>query len=241
MSDLQDTPKSNGLATVLNVVIAPKEALESIRVTPTWGWAFLIAEILVLIGSLMVLPAERHAFDTNFAVQAAKDPRFAQMPATQQTLMQTVRRSLLNALPIIRVLFLPILIFLQTLILLIFNALGRGSANFEKLWASVVNTAAPVMGLYYVVLGIVVMIQGPNNFATLEAIPRAMPSLALLIPNASPHLTAFLTYIHPFTIWSVALTILIMLVVARVSKLQAWLTGITSFLIPALFAAAFAR
>ena len=44
-------PKANGLSTLLNVIAAPKEAFETLKVAPTWGWAMIVA-----IGAVSVVP-----------------------------------------------------------------------------------------------------------------------------------------------------------------------------------------
>ncbi len=39
-------PRPNGLKTALDTIVAPKDAFESLRSAPTWGWAFLLALVL---------------------------------------------------------------------------------------------------------------------------------------------------------------------------------------------------
>ena len=238
---LQPAPKVNGLTTVLNTVVAPKEAFETIRVTPTWGWAFVIVEILVMIGTIMILPAVRHAFDAAWAAQVATSPQLSQMPADQVERAKSFASAFVSITPVITLIAVPITLLISTLIMLIFNALGRGSGSFQTLWAAATNIAVPASGLGSVVLGTIVAARGAANFSTPTSVQSSMPSLALLAPQAATRITAILAQFNPFTLWAAALVILAMLIIARVPKTQAWLTGITALLLPALFAAAFAH
>ena len=59
--DTVETPKANGLKTALDTIIAPKEAFETLRVAPTWGWAFALTLVLYAIGTYLLTPALVHA------------------------------------------------------------------------------------------------------------------------------------------------------------------------------------
>jgi len=63
--------KANGLSNVVNVLTAPREAMESLRVAPTWGWAFLIAAILSCLGQYLLTPAVSHAMQASWPAQVA--------------------------------------------------------------------------------------------------------------------------------------------------------------------------
>jgi len=241
MNEPQKAPTSSGLATVLNTIIAPKEAFESIRTAPTWGWAFIIAELLVLIGSIIVLPAIQHAFDFSWAAHISTNPRLSQMSADQLARAKSFAEAIVNIAPVFALLSVPIIMFVYTIIMLLFNALGRGSASFEKLWAATANIFIPGAGLGSIVLGIIVLVRGAATLNAPNAIQSLMPSLAMLAPAAPVKLQAFLSKIDPFTIWTAVLIVLAMLITANVPKLHAWLTGLVILLFPALLAAAFAR
>ena len=46
-----ESARANGLKTALDMIIAPKEAFEQLRVAPTWGWALLILLVLYAVAS----------------------------------------------------------------------------------------------------------------------------------------------------------------------------------------------
>ena len=235
-----ETPKANGLKTAIDIVIAPKEALESLRVSPTWGWAFLIAVALSVAAFFVMMPAIQHAMPGDIAKQAATNPQLAQLTPEQ---LDAQAKMINRFVPFFSI-FTPIAILLfallEAVIMLIFNAIGRGSGRFATLWASSVNIGI-IYGLSQVVGAVVVLVRGADSFATGADVQRAVPSLALLMPGGGAKLVAFLATINPFTIWSVVLVIMTMTVVARVPKVHAWLTGILCFILPSLIAVAFAK
>ena len=46
-------PRPSGLKTALDTIVSPKEAFESIRVAPTWGWAIVIA-VSCICGTILL-------------------------------------------------------------------------------------------------------------------------------------------------------------------------------------------
>ena len=130
---------------------------------------------------------------------------------------------------------------IEALIMLVFNAMGRGSGTFKTLWASSVNIGI-IYGISQIVGMAVVLLRGADSFATAGEVQRAVPSLALLAPaGAGIKLVAFLATITPFSIWSIVLVMMTMTIVARVPKLQAWLAAILCWVLPALIAVVFAK
>jgi hypothetical protein len=235
--DSTPTPKANGLKTALDVIISPREAFETLAVTPTWGWACLISLVLPIVAYLLMIPAVEHGMLGDFAKQAATNPQIAQMTPEQREKFAGYAPFFVIASPIAVFFF----VFLQTIILTIFNAVGRGSGSFGKLWAAAMNVCI-VYGVGQIVAGIVVMLRGADSFNSGSEVQRAIPSLAMLLPNSSdPHLLAFLATLNPFVIWSVILVSMAMTYVAKVPKLQAWLAAIASYLVPTLIAVGFAR
>jgi Yip1 domain len=232
-----ETPKANGLKTAIDIVIAPKEAFESLRVSPTWGWAFLITLVLALVAYFVMMPASLHGIAGDFA----KNPQVQQMTADQQQKMMDITKVWY---PIGAAFFPLILLFfslIEALIMLVFNALGRGSGTFKTLWASSVNIGV-IYGISQLVGMAVVLLRGADSFATAGEVQRAVPSLALLAPAGTGiKLVAFLATITPFSIWSIVLVVMTMTIVARVPKLQAWLAGILCWVFPALLAVVFAK
>jgi hypothetical protein len=234
--DSTATPKANGLKTAIDIVIAPKEALEAIRVSPTWGWAYIISVVLAVAGFFIMLPAIQHGMTGDMAA----NPQLAQLsPEKQAEYIKTFVgfSPLFSIITPIAIIFFALL---EAVLMLVCNALGHGEGSFKKLWAASVNIGI-IYGLGQIVAAIVVVIRGPASFATASEIQRAIPSLALIAPGAGVKLVTFLATINPFTIWSVALVIMTMTVVARVPKVWAWVAGFLCFALPSLVAVAFAK
>jgi hypothetical protein len=235
--DSTETPKANGLKTAIDIVIAPKEAFEALRLSPTWGWAFLITVVLAIVAYFVMMPASLHGIAGDFA----KNPQVAQMSADQQQKMVDITKVWYP----IGAAFLPVIVLffslIEALIMLVFNALGRGSGTFKTLWASSVNIGV-IYGISQIVGMAVVLLRGADSFASAGDVQRSVPSLALLAPaGAGIKLVAFLATITPFSIWSIVLVMMTMTIVARVPKVQAWLAAILCWVLPALLAVVFAK
>lgn len=240
-TDAESAPKANGLKTALDVLIAPKEAFESLRRVPTWGWALLIVIVLYALANYLLTPAMLHATQADWPRQVAANPQIAQQTPDQQ------QRDLAIGLAIVRWvwIFAPIFVFIailvQTIVMLVFKALGKGTASFGAIWASAANIQIPVLGIGYIIIAVIAMIRGADSFNTSAQIYSAMPSLALLVDPAMVKLHAFLSVFNPFALWGGGLTIAAMTVVARVERVWAWLTAIVWLLISAGLIALVAR
>ncbi|HTA39909.1 MAG TPA: hypothetical protein VK760_12575, partial [Candidatus Acidoferrales bacterium] len=175
--DSTETPKANGLKTAIDIVIAPKEAFESIRVSPTWGWAFLITCVLSIAAYFVMMPASLHGMAGDFA----KNPQMQQMTAEQ---LQKITDGMKTFYPIGAVILPIAMLFfslIYAVIMLAFNALGHGSGTFKTLWASSVNIGI-IYGLSQIVGMAVVLLRGVDSFATQGDVLRSVPSLALVAP-----------------------------------------------------------
>ena len=226
--------KANGLKTALDVIIAPKEAFESISVHPTWGWAIVIAIVLTIAGGFLMGPSMSHAMMGDFAKQAATNPGIAQMTDDQ-------RQKFANLAPfftLASIFILPFFMLINALIMLACNAIGKGAGGFGKLWAATVNIGI-IYGIFQIVLAIVTIARGPDSFPTSPSIQQAL-SLAALMPDGNPKLVALMAAINPFYLWSVVLTAMAMTTIAKVGKGPAWIAGILT-LWPVIFGVAFAR
>ena len=60
-ADISQAPKVSGLKTVLDIIVAPKDAFESLRTNPVWGWALLVTLVLMIVGYFLEQPASQHA------------------------------------------------------------------------------------------------------------------------------------------------------------------------------------
>ncbi|GAC1391449.1 MAG: hypothetical protein NVSMB31_08860 [Vulcanimicrobiaceae bacterium] len=232
------TQRHSGLATALNVVVSPQEAFETLRVVPMWGWAFLISAVLAIVGSILIGPAQLHAVHAAMVAQFAQNPNFTDAQKAQQLAMT-------DKFAAFGWLFIPfvlaIVCALQALIMLIFNAIGSGSATFKQLWAVAVNISIPGFALYSIVAGIIAMVRGPNGYNSTNDIYLSFPSLAWIAPSAGVKTVAFLFYFNPFFLWAAFLIAMAMMIVARVPKLQAYLTAAAIFLGGALIQMVTAR
>src|SRR5438270_13606680 len=76
-------------------------------------------------------------------------------------------------------LFVPIILliaaFVNAVILLIGNAVGRGQADFKRLFAGSVNIAVPTFGIGSVGRGFIVMLRGHDSFNSTIDDLRAIP------------------------------------------------------------------
>jgi hypothetical protein len=146
-----------------------------------------------------------------------------------------------SAFGFIAVIFIiPIVCLIEALIMLVFNALGKGEGNFVKYFAAQTNIAV-VASVGTLINAVIVIVRGPESFNTMRDIQMAVPSLAMLSPGAGVKLVTFLGVFTPFSLWATGLAILAMLTIGKVPKLQAWLAGAALILFPALLAAAFAK
>jgi len=234
--DSMGTERRSGLTTALNVVLAPREAFETLRIAPMWGWAFLIALVLGIIGSYLALPAQMHAMHSTLAHMMATDPRMAQLTdaqkARQVAMSESIGRFSAIIAPPLILLFISLL---ATAIFLIFNAAANGRATFKTLWASTMNVSLVGVGLYQLVNGILAVVRGPNAYNSALDSLLSMPSLAWLVPHAAPKTIGFLAGFNPFTIWVFFLNVLMLTIVARLAKGPAYIAAALMLLVGSLF------
>jgi Yip1 domain len=234
-----DTPQANGLKTVVDTIVAPKEAFASIRVAPTWGWALLITIVIVLVSSYLTTPAAIHGVVTDWPNTVAKSPALAGQTAEQQQAGLAMAQKITSFVWIFTPIFVLIGILIGTVIMAIFNALGRGDGTFAKYWASQCNIAI-VAALGAVILAVIVLVRGPDSFTSAQSVQEAMPNLGALVPGTGK-LHVFLSVFTPFSVWATLLSVAALSIVGRVPRVQAWLGGSLTLVLPGLIAAAFAH
>jgi hypothetical protein len=98
-----------------------------------------------------------------------------------------------------------------------------------------------LIALNGIVTTIIVLVRGSQSFDSPAALQTAMPSLGYLVPISSLKLHTFLTFFNPFTLWGTGLVVATMAIVAGVSRVWAWTTGIVWLLFNALLVALLAR
>jgi hypothetical protein len=236
-----DTPKANGLKTIVDTIIAPKEAFESIRIAPTWGWALLISMILGAAASYLTTPTLLHAYPGTFAQLVASDPRLAGATPDQQHAALAFGEKFVSFNWIFVIFAVAFGALVAAVILLVFDKISHGEGAFSRYWAAACNIGVLVFGIGGVVTAIIVLVRGVDSFPTMQAVQTAVPSLAMVVPGAGAKLTAFLATITPFTLWGLALNVLAMRVIGRVGTVPAWLAALVILLVPGLFAMAGAK
>jgi hypothetical protein len=213
--------KANGLSTVLDVLTAPAKAFEMLRAVPMWGWAYAAAAILAMAGQFLGGPAVIHALQASWPAQIAANPKLAAMtPAQQQQALQFAVMSV-RFVWVLMPVFVLIMAALETLIMLVFKAAGRGDASFKHLWAASMNTLVVGCGIYSIVTGLIAMIRGPLPYTTTMDAVKSVPSLAWFAPAAGAKVLAFLAAFNVVSIWGAVLLALAMIHVARVSRANA--------------------
>ena len=215
-----------GLSNAIDIIIAPNAAFDRIRAVPTWVWPFVIATVLGIVGALLTQPAVVHAMETAMPAQFAANPAIAKLPPEQQQKQIAAMMGFAMTMTKITWLFTPFIILLvgliQGLVLTIANAIGKGGGNFARFFALSITVCIVGSGLYYLVLGLIVLVRGPAGFDTMIGVNTAVPSLALLAPTAQGFVVGFLAAFNVFYLWAAALLALGTIRIGRVSPAIAW-------------------
>lgn len=214
--------KANGVSTVVNTIAAPNEAFDTLAVAPTWGWALLIAIVLMLVGTYIEAPAARHTAVATTQRMAQNNPYFASQSAEQkQKMIDSAGKP--NAFSyIMPIVILFIAALFNTIFMLIGNAAGKGKATFKTLWAGSMNIAVPTIGISLLVTGIITMLRGADSFNSQGDLARAVPGLAMLAPHTAPAVGGFLAGITLFALWGMFLNSTMLQRMAKVSPAIAW-------------------
>lgn len=235
--DSSKMPEANGLSTVIDTIVSPKEAFERLAVSPTWGWALIVSVVLPVVAYFVMIPAIQHGMIGDLAKQAATNPQIAQMTPQQRARIT----SFVPFFVVIAPLGVFFFVFLQTIVMSVFNAIGRGQAGFGNLWAASMNICV-LYGIGQIVTAIVVFLRGPDSFNSAGEVQRGLPSLASIAPaGADVHLVAFLATVNPIVIWAIVLVSMAMRYTAKVAAGPAWGAAIFAYLVPMLVGVGFAR
>ena len=237
--------RRSGLANVVDIIIAPNAAFERIRQVPVWGWAFLVASLLGIAGSLLAGPAIVHAMEIGMPAQLAASDQISKLPPDQQqkqiAMIMNVAKTFAKFYWIVIPFAILLIGLIQALIMLIANAATRGDGTFKKYYALSVTVAVVGTGLGSLVLGAITTLRGASSFETTASVNSALPSLAMLAPGVKGALGGFLGSLNVFYLWSTALLALGMSRVGRIPRGVAWATAIVMLLLTACFAAYGAR
>jgi hypothetical protein len=215
----------SGLSVIWDIVVAPFAAFAALRDRPRWLLAFVVTCVLGVIGAFLQVPAGEHIAAATVARQAAHDPNLASMSPEklQQTtdLVVGIQRWVWVFYPLITLLGITI----AALVMLIGNAIGKGSASFAKLFALSAHVSVIYYGIAYLILGILSALRGPADFNAQGDLIRLLPSLAWLAPDADPKLSVLLGATNPFQIWSFVLLALGLQKVADLKPVVAWIVA----------------
>lgn len=239
--DSTKSASTSGLQTVIDTILVPATAFERLRTVPTWGWALVISIVCYAAASFLITPAIIHGFQSQWPAMVANDPRMATMTPEQQQRGLAITVMFMQYAWLFSIIGVPLAVLLTAVIMLIFNAIGHGSASFASLWAAAANIAVPSMAIGGIVLAIIVSLRGAASFNSTLAVTTALPSLAWIVPGAAPKLTAFLGTLSIFQIWGAVLIYVAMRVTARVGAVPAVITALILPLGGALFAMAGAK
>ncbi|HTX59854.1 MAG TPA: hypothetical protein VMH02_09255 [Verrucomicrobiae bacterium] len=240
-----EASNGNGLKTALDTVVAPKDAFESLRSAPTWGWALIVAAVLLVAGNAMQRPAQLHAAIGTLQHMMATNSLFSSMSdAQKQEALEKAQhpsalQTALSYVGVVVSLFIAALV--NSVVLLLASLAGRGTADFKRLWAGSMNIAIPTFGLNYVVLGAICLVLGPEHFQTSADIMRSAPGLATIVPDAHGFLGGALLGLNVFTVWGCGLNVTMMRVTSGVRGAAAWIGPVVVLLGGALISGASAN
>jgi hypothetical protein len=227
ISEPTTAPKGNGLTTALDIVISPADAFARLRVVPTWGYAFLIAAVLGMVGAFLGSAASEHAAIASIPAVMAKNPAVAAMtPEKRQTVIDQ-QIGITKAISKFNFVFLPIILLvsalLQSVYLLIFNAIVRGQGSFKKYWAFAINISIVGIGLGTLITGVIELIRGPDAFNSQADLFNALPSLAWIVPGSTGFVHGVLVSFSVFGLWATALFALGLVAIAQIKPAQAYI------------------
>lgn len=217
--DAVGTRRDSALTTLVNIIVAPQTAFESIRERPRWFVAFVVVTVLFAIGGYLATPATIHVT----TLQVARDPNVASLPPDRaksviDTTVAFVRYGWVAS---------PIIVLLiglfSALILTVVTTVAKGSAGFGRLFALAINTSVISVGIGYFVAGAIMAVRGPEAFSTSLDMSATLPSLAWLAPGAPPKVLTFLALLNPFSIWTLVLVAEGTSSIARVSRAVGYL------------------
>jgi len=233
--------RRGGLANVIDIVISPGVAFERLRQAPVWAWAFLVATLLGIAGSLLLIPAILHALEQTLPAQLAANPAIAALPPEQQREKIAAALALTRTMASVNWIFFPLVLLfsalIQALLMTIVNAVTRGEGSFAKFFALSITVGVIGAGFSSLTLGVIAELRGPASFEDASAVQGVVPSLALLVPGARGALAGFLAPLNVFNIWAAALLALGMIAVGRIPRVAAWATAVLMLLCAASFGA----
>jgi hypothetical protein len=228
------------LRTILDILIAPRDAFARIRETPAWVLALVIAVVVGSISVLAFLPVLKHALETGLPAQLAANPAIAKLPSDEQqkqiARMISIQMTVANFTWLFPIFVLPIVAAVQALVMLVAAKIGGGDRTYKYFWSLAVHVqiAGSVGGL---LADAIVLLRGTNSFDAPGQLQTVLPNLGLFVPGGPHVLVAFLSALNVVGLWQCALLAFGMMAVGRVSRPAAWTTAILMLLTLGVFAA----
>jgi len=220
-----------GLATYLDVVIAPRRAFARLAGAPTWGWAALCGLALTLVAVLVSERAQLHLLALSEAHRLAALPpgeRLSERIAAAQV------APMRPALFVIGALVAPWLYWsLLSVFFFLAAAIGRGQARLGSAWVLAINSYAPY-GIAGVINALLVAVADPASLTSATSVVR-LPSPRWLVHD-DPRLAGFLSAYHVGDLWYLAIVALALHTLMRLSWLAALLATVALSLLFGLFA-----
>jgi hypothetical protein len=223
-------PTRSGLSVVRDVILAPRSAFEALSARTHWGWAYVFVCVLGVAGAILQIPAGEHVAVAAIAQNPTHDPKIAALtPAETQQVIKYAKLTQ-DWFWVVYPVFALLGIFVATLVLLVGNAIARGSATFGRLFGLAANVAIVNFGVSYFLVGLLTTLRGPDSFYTQHDVLNVIPSLAWLVPGGPPKLAAFLALFNPFEIWSFVLIGLGLGIIAKLQPVPAYaLAAVVTF------------
>ena len=233
--------RRGGLQNVVDIVVAPDAAFRRLREVPTWFWAFAVATVLGIVGSVLTIPALQHAVNTGLSAELASSPTVAQLPPDRQAAVVHQQLAFFRVFVQVAWILIPFAVLLiglgQALVLLIGDKIAHGSGSFGRYFALSETVAVVGLGLSSIVVALIVFLRGADSFQDFRSVQSVMPSAAMLVPGANGALRGFLAVLQPFNLWAAALLAIGMSTIGNVSRRAAWTTVIVMLVLNGLWTA----
>jgi len=223
------------LTVLADTVVQPAAAFSIIKGRPRWGIAFVVLLLLTLAGALLGGPAQHNADVSVLQKQFTTTTDYASYTQSgrEALVADAAHPPFWHDLGTGGIAFVVGLVaaLLSAFALWLTSLFLRHSAPFKTFFAATVHVAIVSTALSAVCSGVVTLIVGASQFTSYEQIDRAMPSLAMLVPNAKDWLSVALGAVTPFALWTAALQGVALFVIAATTKKQAVAVACTLFVV----------
>ncbi|HET6896678.1 MAG TPA: YIP1 family protein [Candidatus Baltobacteraceae bacterium] len=217
----------------VDILLAPDEALRSLKDRPVWGVALALACAMTIVGTILIVPAMQEALTRDWPSIVARTPALSSLdPALLKSRLQFSVAALKWAW-VYAAISMFCVVLLQAAALRLAALVFKMAGTFKQYWAVACNVAI-VAGFAALTRAAIVVIAGAENFRTADSVKNAIPSLALLVPGHTGHLAASLSFYDPFSLWQAALLAFGMIRVGKSSLGVGIAVALTILTVPAL-------